>query len=159
MVVDREKSRQIFQSEEYWTLDVTLGQEGNGKSFTASLHSVEGEKGKIEIPDEARATSIREDVSGVAFQVSKYGTKESIRRPSAPFITSTLQQEASRRLRFSASRTMTIAQQLYEGIQLGSEGQIGLITYMRTDSTNISALALSETADYIKRQFKAEYSL
>ena len=159
MVVDREKSRQIFQSEEYWTLDVTLGQEGNGKSFTASLHSVEGEKGKIEIPDEARATSIREDVSGVAFQVSKYGTKESIRRPSAPFITSTLQQEASRRLRFSASRTMTIAQQLYEGIQLGSEGQIGLITYMRTDSTNISALALSKTADYIKREFKAEYSL
>ena len=97
------------------------------------------------------------DLGKSNFSVSGYETKESRRRPAAPFITSTLQQEASRRLRFSASRTMTLAQQLYEGIESQGAEQTGLITYMRTDSTNVAASALSEAASFIKDKYGPNY--
>lgn len=159
MVVDREKEIGAFQPVEYWNIDASLGIISGETLITASLISVDGSKKKPEINNQEEATSIVVDLEGRHFKVNDYTTKEGRRRPSAPFITSTLQQEASRRLRFSASRTMTLAQQLYEGIDMGAEGVEGLITYMRTDSTNVSAIALAEAKEYISGKYGSNYSL
>ena len=156
MVVDREKAIEAFVPKEFWTIDARLLKRG-GTSFEASLVSINGDRKKPEITDEKSATNIVSDLEGGSFRVSGFETKETRRRPAAPFITSSLQQEASRRLRFSASRTMTLAQQLYEGIEIVGSEQVGLITYMRTDSTSVSASALSETADYVKQKFGSTY--
>ena len=154
MVVDREKEIGAFNPKEFWTLQATFSKRQNGL-FTASLTSVNGKK--PDISTKASSDEIIGDLNNSNFSVSSYETKESRRRPAAPFITSTLQQEASRRLRFSASRTMTLAQQLYEGIESSGADQTGLITYMRTDSTNVAASALSETATYINDKYGANY--
>ena len=154
MVVDREKEIGAFNAKEFWTLKATFSKRQN-ELFTASLNSVNGKK--PDISTKASSDEIIGDLDNSNFSVSSYETKESKRRPAAPFITSTLQQEASRRLRYSASRTMTLAQQLYEGIESSGADQTGLITYMRTDSTNVAASALSETATYINEKYGANY--
>jgi DNA topoisomerase-1 len=159
MVVDREKEIESFQPVEYWSIDALLGLTSGESVLKAALTSIDKAKKKPEINNQKEASEILDDLKGTGFKVSEYTTKEGKRRPSAPFITSTLQQEASRRLRFSASRTMTLAQQLYEGIDMGTEGVEGLITYMRTDSTNVSAIALTEASEYITGKYGSNYAL
>ena len=159
MVVDREKEIESFQPVEYWSIEALLGLTSGESVLKAALTSIDKAKKKPEINNQKEASEILDDLKGTGFKVSEYTTKEGKRRPSAPFITSTLQQEASRRLRFSASRTMTLAQQLYEGIDMGTEGVEGLITYMRTDSTNVSAIALTEASEYITGKYGSNYAL
>ena len=158
MIVDREREHLSFVPQEYWTIEATLAKGSDKTLFQASLQSVAGQKGKVEIADEGLAREIASDLDGAAYQVDSVKKRETRSRPAAPFITSTVQQEASRKLRFTARRTMQVAQQLYEGLPLGSEGSTGLITYMRTDSTNVAPAALQEAIQYAKRRFGAEYA-
>jgi DNA topoisomerase-1 len=156
MVVDREKEVQDFVPKEFWTITASF-LTSNSAIFKASLSSIDGSKGRPEVPDNKTADRILGDLEGTSYLVSGYETKEAKRRPAAPFITSTLQQEASRRLRFSASRTMILAQQLYEGIEITGSEQVGLITYMRTDSTNVASSALNESREYIEKEYGKKY--
>ncbi|MCI0439513.1 MAG: type I DNA topoisomerase [Chloroflexi bacterium] len=163
MIVDREAEIDAFIPEEYWTIDASLRKRPqNGARdetvFKAGLHSIKGEDGRISIPDEQRATQITSDLEGAEYVLDSVRKRETKSRPSPPFITSTLQQEAWRKLRFTARRTMSTAQALYEGLPLGDEGEVGLITYMRTDSTNVASVALDEAAKYIKKKFGKEYA-
>ncbi len=112
---------------------------------------------KIDIHNEAESNKLKADLEKSEYSVYKVTTKKVTRAPAPPFITSTLQQEAWRQLRFSASRTMMLAQQLYEGLPVGNEGNVGLITYMRTDSTHIAASALEETREYIQEKYGEKY--
>lgn len=161
LIVDREREIEAFVPVEYWTIDAALAKsaqnEGNRIRFKAAFHSLKGEKKKLEIPNEESARRLVADLDGAEYRVASVRKRETRRRPAAPFITSTLQREASNRLRFSAVRTMRVAQQLYEGINLGSES-VGLITYMRTDSTNVAASALKEAADYIRQEFGDKFA-
>ena len=159
MVVELEKEIESFQPVEYWSIDALLGLTSDESVLKAGLASIDKAKKKPEINNQKEASEILDDLKDTGFKVTEYTTKEGKRRPSAPFITSTLQQEASRRLRFSASRTMTLAQQLYEGIDMGTEGIEGLITYMRTDSTNVSSIALTEAGEYITGKYGSNYAL
>lgn len=156
LIVDREREIEAFVPVEYWTIDAALAKsaQNDGKRirFKAAFHSLKGEKKKLEIPDEASARRLVADLDGADYRVASVRKRETRRRPAAPFITSTLQREASNRLGFTAVRTMRAAQQLYEGVNLGNES-VGLITYMRTDSTNVAASALKEAADYIRQEF------
>ncbi len=163
LVVDREREIQAFVAEEYWTIEATLAkhpQDGGepGQPFKAMLHAIKGQDGKLNIPDGQRAGEIVADLDGASYYVESVRRRETRRSPSPPFITSTLQQEASQKLRFSARKTMMVAQQLYEGLPIGDEGSVGLITYMRTDSTNVSQEALREAAQYIRGKFGPEYA-
>jgi DNA topoisomerase-1 len=161
LVVDREREILAFVPVEYWTIDATLSRPSNNgqpPTFLARLHSLKGEKEAITIPNEERAQQIVADLEGADYVVDSVRKRETHSRPAPPFITSTLQQEAWRKLRYSARRTMQIAQQLYEGLPIGDEGSVGLITYMRTDSTNVAAFALHETSSYIKQRFGPEYA-
>ena len=161
LVVDREREVQAFVPREYWTIAATLAKQAGEDAkmtFKAGLHSVMGVRGEIEIPDKSEADRVSADLEGAAYAVDSVRKRERHSRPRAPFITSTLQQEASRKLRFTARRTMQVAQQLYEGINVGNEGSVGLITYMRTDSTNVAQSALREASAFIKRKFGAEYA-
>ena len=151
MVCEREQEIRDFVVEEYWTLDATLATEKE-QLFTARLNRVAGEK--PEIGNEEAAQAIVTDLADAAYKVVSVERKEAKRRPYPPFITSSLQQEASRRLRFSPRKTMRLAQQLYEGIELGSEGAVGVITYMRTDSTRLEPEALNDVRDYIAANFE-----
>ena len=150
LVVEREREIQEFVPREYWSLDAELAQQRQQHSklqtFLAGLSRVRGEK--ADLPNAWVTDEIVRGLDGAQYVVADVQTKETQRRPAAPFITSTLQQEASRKLNYAVRRTMQIAQELYEGVDLGPEGTQGLITYMRTDSTNIaaSAQALAETA-------------
>ena len=161
LVVDREREIDAFVPVEYWSIESTLAKKLlNGDKridFKAALHSLKGKK-RIEISTGDRAHEIVADLQGAEYSVATVRKRETRRRPAAPFITSTMQQEASRKLRFTARRTMQVAQQLYEGISIGSEGEVGLITYMRTDSTNVAATALKEANDYIKDKFGADFA-
>ena len=156
LIVDREEEIARFVPVEYWTIDAALAKDGAG--FKARLRSVKGKRGTIEIGSEAESSAILKDLDGAGFSVDSVKKREARSRPAPPFITSTLQQEAARKLRFTARRTMQVAQQLYEGLPLGDEGPTGLITYMRTDSTNVASAALSEAAAYIRRRFGPEYA-
>ena len=156
LIVDREEEVARFVPVEYWTIDAALTKGSAG--FKARLRSVKGKRGTIEMGAEAAAAAILKDLDGAGYSVDLVKKREARSRPAPPFITSTLQQEAARKLRFTARRTMQVAQQLYEGLPLGDEGPTGLITYMRTDSTNVASSALSEAAAYIKRRFGAEYA-
>lgn len=163
LVVDREREIQSFVPQEYWTIEATLArhpQDGKepGQPFKAMLHAIKGQDGKLNIPDGQRASEIVADLDGASYYVESVRRRETRRSPSPPFITSTLQQEAFQKLRFSARKTMLLAQQLYEGLPLGDEGSVGLITYMRTDSTNVSEEALKEAAQYIRDKFGPEYA-
>ncbi len=166
LVVDREKLIDAFVPVEYWTLEAHLSSKTSEKPFTAHVHSVDGlrvEKEKVGdrecflISDEKTALSITTRLKKATYKVDSIERKEKKRSPPPPFITSTLQQEASRHYGFSVSRTMSIAQELYEGIDLGHEGAEGLITYMRTDSVNIVPEAIEASRKYIKDEFGAEY--
>ena len=161
LVVDRESEIHAFVPKEFWTVDATLAKrsrDGQGTAFQARLHSIKGHKGKLEIDNGDRAREITADLEGAAYQVASVRKREARSRPAAPFITSTMQQEAWRKLRFTARRTMQVAQQLYEGLTIGSEGAVGLITYMRTDSTNVAASALQQTSRYVKSRYGPEYA-
>jgi DNA topoisomerase I len=157
LIVDREREILAFIPVEYWTIDAELIKKTKGsKGFMASFVGLAG-KGKLEIPDKAHCDALLDDLRASDYSVKAIQKKEVSRQPSPPFITSTMQQEASRKLRFSSKKTMVIAQQLYEGLSIGEEGDTGLITYMRTDSTNIAASALDEIRAYISSKFAAKY--
>jgi len=153
LIYDRENEINAFVPEEYWSITAHLAQ---GKSkFEAKFHSVQGEK--KELKSEAEVKEVLAMLAGNAFEVGEVKEKERQRNPSPPFITSSLQQEAARKLNFRASKTMQIAQQLYEGVDLGKEGTVGLITYMRTDSTRISPVAQEEAKEYIASKYGESY--
>jgi len=159
IVVDREKEIQNFVPVEYWSIEAELikSKETSKKAaFRAGLVGLT-DGTKLDIHNETESNRLKEDLEKSEYSVYNIATKKVTRTPAPPFITSTLQQEAWRQLRFSASRTMMIAQQLYEGLPLGNEGDTGLITYMRTDSTHVAASALEETRDYIQGKFGDKY--
>ena len=155
MVTDREKEIRAFQPEEYWHLDAHLDRLEKSGGFVARYFG-EGEK-KRELHSEAEVLSVAADVEKASWEISAVKRGERQRSPAPPFITSTLQQEASRRLGLTPRRTMSIAQQLYEGVDITGEGTIGLITYMRTDSLRLSEDALSAAAAYIRGRYGNEY--
>jgi DNA topoisomerase-1 len=158
MVCEREKEIQSFTPQEYWTIEAQLQSEAR-EAFRARLHAVDGQTlKKFDIPDQAAATDLVEAIRGQEFRVAALKRSEKKRQPAAPFTTSTLQQEASRKLGFSARKTMSLAQKLYEGVDIGS-GAEGLITYMRTDSVVLSEVALTEARQLIIEQYGEEYSL
>ena len=132
LIVEREREIRAFQKREYWTIDVNLNAK---KPPVLTAHFAKRKDETIDIGDEQAAKNILDQLEGAKYIVQSVTTREKRRNPVAPFITSTLQQEASRKLRFSVKRTMGLAQRLYEGVELGGEGATGLITYMRTDST------------------------
>jgi len=154
LICDREREREAFRSEEYWSITATLAG-ANPPPFEARLHSIDEQEAVI--PSAQEAERIVAAVRGKEFTVKSIERKEKRRNPVAPFITSRLQQEAARKLRFSPKRTMTLAQQLYEGMEIGKEGPLGLITYMRTDSTRIASEAAEEARRVIRERFGAEY--
>lgn len=154
LVIDREKEIQNFEPQEYWSID---GQFSTGKeTFDASFYGADGKK--TELKSEKDVQSVLDRLKGNEFSVDKVEKKERRRNPASPFITSSLQQEAARKLKFRARKTMMIAQQLYEGIELGKGGTTGLITYMRTDSTRISETAQSEARQYITDVYGENYT-
>jgi len=158
IIVDRERDIQQFTPQEYWTIDAELDKTAAAKelSFRATFIGM-AEGTKLNIPNQEKATSIKVELEESKYRVAKVGTKKVRRQPAPPFITSTLQQEAWRRLRFTARQTMAIAQQLYEGLPIGNEGHVGLITYMRTDSTRVAHSAIVETREFISNRYGAEY--
>lgn len=150
MICDRESEIEKFKPEEYWTINVRL--EGKTPpSFNARLDKIGNRKARVK--DENQAATIVAALKQADHTINQVDRKERKRYPSPPFITSTLQQEANRRLRYPAKKTMGLAQKLYEGIELGDKGPVGLITYMRTDSTRINKDALGEVRDYIKKEY------
>src|SRR6266481_4115708 len=154
LIVDREREIRAFIKREYWTIDVQLNAK---KPPVLTAHFTKRNDEAIEVPDEASATGLVEQLEGAKYIVHSVSKREKKRNPVAPFITSTLQQEASRKLRFSVKRTMMLAQRLYEGIELGKEGSVGLITYMRTDSTRIAGEAIEEVRGFIGEKYGAPY--
>jgi DNA topoisomerase-1 len=125
--------------------------------FAAALHSVKGERARITIPKEEDARRYESELANADYKVAEVRKRDVRQRPSAPFTTSTMQQEAGRKLRFTAQRTMAVAQQLYEGLNAGSDGTIGLITYMRTDSTQVADSALAEVREYIQERYGKDH--
>ncbi len=159
LVCEREKEIQAFVEQEYWTIAARLGI-APGQEFKAGLVDVGGKRlGKFDIPGEDVATGLKKALQSGCYKVARITKTEKKRNPSPPFTTSTLQQEASRKLGFSAKKTMSTAQKLYEGIDIGAEGTVGLITYMRTDSVNLSNQALTEAHDVISAVYGKEYAL
>jgi len=155
LICEREKEIRDFVPQEYWSITAELLHPSSPSPFEARLTKIKDKK--AEIPDEERARAIISSLRGEKFIVERVQRKERRRNPPPPFITSTLQQEASRRLRFSVKKTMTIAQQLYEGVELGELGRVGLITYMRTDSVRIAPEAIEGVRRTIARLFGEEY--
>jgi DNA topoisomerase-1 len=158
IIVERERDIRAFVPEEYWTVEARL-ESGEPPAFQARLAEVDGRKvGKeLALDTRARVDEILRSLEGATWTVAKVETKERRRHPTPPFITSRLQQEAARKLGFQPSRTMRIAQRLYEGVELGEEGAVGLITYMRTDSTRVSAEAIAAVRSYIPERYGREY--
>ncbi|HSE59149.1 MAG TPA: type I DNA topoisomerase, partial [Nitrospiraceae bacterium] len=154
LICEREKEREAFRPEEYWSVTATL-QGANPPAFDAKLHSINGQEASISSAQEAERVVAA--VQGREFVVRSVERKEKRRNPVAPFITSRLQQEAARKLRFTPKKTMALAQQLYEGIEVGSEGPVGLITYMRTDSTRIAQEAMEAARELIRERFGPDY--
>ena len=154
LMCEREQEREAFRAEEYWSITALLAGT-NPPPFEAKLHSINGEEASLSNADQAQ--KVVEAIQGKAFTISSIERKEKKRNPVAPFITSRLQQEAARKLHFTPKKTMTLAQQLYEGIEIGTEGSTGLITYMRTDSPRISNEAMTEAREVIQSRFGSEY--
>lgn len=161
-VVDREKEIDAFIPVEYWTIRAFLSDDGH-PPFESFLHSVDGKKvekekeGGFHINNEKIAEELLQKAKAAKYKVTKVDKKEKKRNPIPSFITSTLQQEASRHYGFSAQRTMSTAQQLYEGIDMGDQGTEGLITYMRTDSVQVAPVAINAARDFIKKKYGNEY--
>jgi DNA topoisomerase-1 len=171
LIVEREREIKAFKPQEYWSIRARL--EKDSQSFEAKLHEIDEKK--IELHNEKSANAVVRDVQRIAqqiarssdlrpqtsdlavFPVSNIKKRERRKNPSPPFTTSTLQQEAAKKLGFGSKRTMRLAQQLYEGIELGSEGAVGLITYMRTDSTRVAEVAAAQARDLVRREFGQDY--
>ncbi len=160
LIVEREREIEKFKAEEYWSIEAKLSKQQSDKVFVAKLQKIDGKPvGKMDIKAEAEAKTIVSDLNGAKYQVKDITTKEVKRNPAPPFTTSTLQQEAARKFGMSAKQTMVIAQQLYEGIELGEEGSVGLITYMRTDSLNLAQSALEKIKQVVAESFGRNYTL
>ncbi len=172
ILVEREREIEAFKSQEYWTIKADL-ETTLGAAFQASLVEVNGKKidqsqtiklfaddyrvSTTTLTEKAQADSLAEQLKKAQYQVSQVTKKEARRSPAPPFMTATMQQDASRRLGFSAVKTMVVAQQLYEGVELGAEGSVGLITYMRTDSLNVAASAQKEAREFIQKKYGKEF--
>ncbi|MFF2888063.1 type I DNA topoisomerase [Paenibacillus sp. NPDC057967] len=154
LIIDRDNEIDAFVPEEYWSITAKLSH--GGIAFEAKYHSILGEK--RELGKEADVQEVLQAMGGNPFTVAQVKEKERLRNPAPPFITSSLQQEAARKIGFRASKTMSVAQQLYEGVELGKEGTVGLITYMRTDSTRISPVAQEEAKEYIVDKYGPDYA-
>lgn len=166
IIVDREEQIRAFKPEEYWTIDAKFIPKGERKAFPASLYdNIEGtlrikDKNssiKLDIRNEEKANQILAELENESFKVGKVKNGRRTRKPAPPFITSTLQQECSRKLGFQSKRTMRIAQELYEGVEIEGMGAVGLITYMRTDSLRLSDDALNGARDYIQQRWGDKY--
>ncbi|MDO8747879.1 MAG: type I DNA topoisomerase [Candidatus Omnitrophota bacterium] len=153
LIVEREREILKFMAQEYWEITAELKHKAG--TFLAKLEKIEDKK--AEIKNEQDAQRIAEDLKGKQFVVADVRETEKKKNPLPPFITSTLQQDAFYKLRFSSARTMLIAQQLYEGVELGKEGAVGLITYMRTDSVNVAQSAIKEVRGFIQEKFGQDY--
>jgi DNA topoisomerase-1 len=157
MIVNREQEIQNFVPQEYWIMEIELAPlEEKEASFKARLFAL-ADGTKLDIGNKDEADGIANDLAKAEYAVKTAATKQVARQPAPPFITSTLQQEAWQRLHFTAGRTMAIAQQLYEGLPLGREGSVGLITYMRTDSTHVAASAIDEAREFISEKYGAKF--
>ena len=154
LVVDRENEIRAFVPREYWSLDVKLNRVGKVGTFVAHYH---GDTKKRELENQEQTDAIIQQIAGKEFEITNVKKSEKKRTAAPPFTTSTLQQEASRKLNMPPRRTMSIAQQLYEGVDVSGEGTLGLITYMRTDSMRIAPEALAEAADFIKVRYGEAY--
>ncbi|MBI2887450.1 MAG: type I DNA topoisomerase [Chloroflexi bacterium] len=175
MVVEREREIQAFVAQEYWTIEAVLGKEeaqtgpdrpfgsaqdrrrARPETFSAELVNLAGQRGRIHIPDAATAEALAQELRPAGYRVKGVATKRGVRQPEPPFTTSTLQQEAARRLRFTAQRTMAVAQQLYEGLDVGERAPVGLITYMRTDSVQVAESAIHQARAYIQSKFGGDF--
>jgi DNA topoisomerase-1 len=158
IIVDREREVEQFVPVEYWTIEAELNKEAPAEKFPFKATLVGLTDGtKLEVHCQEEAEAVKGELEKAGYSVIKAKTKKVSRQPAPPFITSTLQQEAWRRLRFSAKQTMAVAQQLYEGLPIGDEGSVGLITYMRTDSINVARSAITEARDFITSKYGAQF--
>ncbi len=172
LIVEREREINAFQAVEYWNIDAVLSPQKNGQEFTARMVGVQGLPIRVAngtdaegkevflsnaLPDKGAVDEVMEQLERATWRVKSVEKKERRQNPRAPFTTSQLQQQAAGRLGFNVRRTMGVAQRLYEGIELGSEGTVGLITYMRTDSTNMSADAVKEIREWVDKKFGDKY--
>ena len=156
IIVDREREIEKFIPVEYWTIEAELTKKAEAEAFRATLIGlIDGTK--LEIHNQQEATEITNKLEQAGYKVIKVSTKRVTRQPAPPFITSTLQQEAWRKLHFTAKQTMAIAQQLYEGLPIGNEGSVGLITYMRTDSTRVARSAITEARKFIGDKYGSQF--
>ncbi len=154
LICEREEEIRAFRSEEYWSVTAHLRKDG--QAFDAGLHHIGGKS--FTLGNEAETQAVLDDVEGVPFEVSDVKRRERRKNPAPPFTTSTLQQEAAKRLRFSARKTMTLAQRLYEGVDVGARGLVGLITYMRTDSTRVAGSAVDQARAWVEAEMGKEYN-
>lgn len=154
LIVEREREVRAFQKREYWTVDADLAAK---KPPVLSTRLIKAGDDTPELGSQEQTDALVAQLDGAAYVVKSVGTREKKRNPVAPFITSTLQQESARKLRFSVKRTMMLAQRLYEGIEIGKEGAVGLITYMRTDSTRVSDDAIRDVRDYVRDRYGKEF--
>ena len=165
MIVEREREVRSFTPQEYWTIDTELGKalpaagrrSAKADSFVATLVNLAGKRGRIAINNQTGAQKLVADLKASNFKVASITKKDSQRQPQAPFTTSTLQQEAARKLGFTAQRTMAVAQQLYEGLNVGQGGSVGLITYLRTDSVRVAETAIDQARTYIRSAFGGDF--
>ena len=165
MIVEREREVRNFTPQEYWTIDAELGKaqpaagrrSAKADSFVATLVNLAGKRGRIAINNQTGAQKLVVDLKASNFKVASITKKDSQRQPQAPFTTSTLQQEAARKLGFTAQRTMAVAQQLYEGLNVGQGGSVGLITYLRTDSVRVAETAIDQARTYIRSAFGGDF--
>ena len=172
LIVEREREINAFKTTEYWTIDAVLSPAKGGQEFTARMVGVQGLPIRVSngvdkdgkevflsnaLPDKGAVDEVMEQLERATWRVRSIEKKERRQNPRAPFTTSQLQQQAAGRLGFNVRRTMGVAQRLYEGVELGSEGTVGLITYMRTDSTNMSADAVSEIREWVNKKFGGKY--
>lgn len=155
LICDREEEIENFDPEEYWTITARLSRKKSGPSFDAKFFGTADEK--IELKNEAQVRDILKQLEGKKFTVQKVKNSEKKKAPAPPFTTSTMQQEAARKLGFPTKKTMMVAQQLYEGIEIKGHGAVGLVTYIRTDSTRISSEAQQDTKNYIAEKYGQKY--
>ena len=154
LICDREREILAFVSQEYWSLTAHL-KAAQPPPFQAKIIKHKGKK--LELANGEQTEKVVSALTGAQYRVAQVEQKERQKRPLPPFITSTMQQEASRKLRFGAKKTMQVAQRLYEGIDLGAEGPVGLITYMRTDSIRVAGVAIAAVRDFIQQEYGPEY--
>lgn len=160
LVVEREREIKAFVAQEYWSIEGVFAKKGSDETFEAKLHSWQGKAlDKMTLTSKADADAILNAAQKISWHVSSVIEKEKKASPPPPFTTSTLQQAANTRMGFTSKQTMTVAQQLYEGVELGDKGQVGLITYMRTDSVNLAEKFLSDSKEFLTKQYGKEFAL